>query len=70
MKKSTLILSIISVMTLCLTACGKPNMSFQEAIDNITHSEVSKMMTDAEIYEQNFNISSDFLWVKIILKLT
>ena len=58
MKKRKVILGVISIMTLCLTACGKPNMSFDEAIDTITHSELSEMMADAEIYEQNFNISS------------
>ena len=60
MKKSTVILGIVSVMTLCLTACGKPNMSFEEAIDNVTHSELKEIMANAENYEQNFNISSNF----------
>ncbi len=60
MKKRKVILGVISIMTLCLTACGKPNMSFEEAIDTVTHSEISEMMADAEIYEQNFNISSNF----------
>ncbi len=60
MKKRKLILGVISIMTLCLTACGKPNMTFEEAIDTISHSEISEMMADAEIYEQNFNISSNF----------
>ena len=60
MKKSTAILGIVSIMTLCLTACGKPNMSFEEAIDNVTHSELKEIMANAENYEQNFNISSNF----------
>ena len=47
-------------MTLCLTACGKPNMTFEETVDSITHSEIREMMHNAEIYEQNFDISSNF----------
>ena len=58
MKKSTVILGMVSIMTLCLTACGKPNMSFEEAIDNVTHSELKEIMDNTENYEQNFNISS------------
>jgi D-ribose pyranose/furanose isomerase RbsD len=60
MKKRKFILGIVSIMTLCLTACGKPNMTFEETIDSITNSEISKMMNNAEIYEQNFEISSNF----------
>ena len=60
MKKSTFILAMVSLMTLCLTACGKPNMSFEEAIDTATHSELSNLMANAENYEQNFKISTYF----------
>jgi hypothetical protein len=60
MKKSTFILGIVSVMTLCLTACGKPNMSFEDAVDSITRSEIGEMMSNTEYYQQNFNISTDF----------
>ena len=68
MKKRGIIFGFVSVltlcitvwMTLCLTACGKPNMSFEEAVNSITHSEIKEIMTNAENYEQNFNISSNF----------
>ena len=60
MKKSTFILGIVSMMTLCLTACGKPNMSFEDAVDSIGHSELQEMMDSAEYSQQNFNISTKF----------
>ena len=58
MKKSTFILGIVSIMTLCLTACGKPNMSFEDAVDSIGHSQLQEMMDSAEYSQQNFNIST------------
>ena len=58
MKKSTFILGIVSIMTLCLTACGKPNMSFEDAVDSIGHSQLQEMMNSAEYSQQNFNIST------------
>jgi len=60
MKKSTIVLGMVSVMVLCLAACGKPKMSFEEAVDAVAHSEIQDMMANAENYEQNFKVSSDF----------
>ena len=60
MKKSTFILGIVSIMTLCLTACGKPNMSFEDAVDSIGHSQLQEMMDSAEYSQRNFNISTKF----------
>ena len=60
MKKTTVILGFVSIMTLCLTACGKPSMSFEETIDSMSHSEINEMMAKADNYEQDFNISSKF----------
>ncbi len=62
MKKSIFLLWLLAV-PICLTACGEKNdfdMSFEEAIDTVTHSELSNIMADAENYEQNFKISSNF----------
>ncbi len=60
MRKRNLILGVISIVTLCLTGCGKPSTSFEEVVDSITYSEIVEMMNNAEIYEQNFNIFSNF----------
>lgn len=60
MRKRNLILGVISIVTLCLTGCGKPSTSFEEVVDSITYSEIVEMMNKAEIYEQNFNIFSNF----------
>ena len=60
MKKTAVILGAISMVTLCLAACGKPNMSFEDAVDAVSHSEIGEMMANAENYEQNFSISSNF----------
>ena len=60
MKRSRLILGVVSIMTLCLTACGKPNMSFEDAVDNIAHSQLQEMMADADYYQESFNISTNF----------
>lgn len=61
MKNSKLLLSILSISILCLTACGsKPSMSFEETIDTITHSELRETMSNAENYEESFNISTEF----------
>ena len=46
MKSSRLILGVLSIMTLCLAACGKPNMSFEAAVDNVFHSELNEIMND------------------------
>ncbi|MBR4633862.1 hypothetical protein IKO50_02655 [bacterium] len=61
MKKTTIILGLISMITLCLSACGKPNvLTFEEALDSISYSEFNEIMNSAEIYEQDFKISSNF----------
>ena len=68
MKKSIFILSLLSIITICLTACGKPGTSFEETIDSISHSELSEKMAKAENYKQTFNISSNFSSVKDNIK--
>ena len=60
MKKSTIILGILSITTLFLTACGKPNMSFEDAVNNVFHSEIQEMMKDADYYQQNLDFSTKF----------
>lgn len=61
MKKASLILGLLSIMTLCLTACGKPNvLTFEDAVDSIWYSEVKEMMDSAENYEQKFRLSSNY----------
>ncbi len=61
MKKTTIILGLVSIITLCLTACGKPNvLTFEEALDSISYSEFNEIMNSAENYEQNFKVSSNF----------
>lgn len=58
MNKSSFILGIVSISVLCLSACGsKPNMSFEEALDTITHSPLQEMMESVNSSEENFNIS-------------
>lgn len=58
--KRKIVLGIVSIMTLCLTACGKPNMTFEETVDSVTHSDLIEMMSNAQIYEESFNLSSNF----------
>jgi len=67
MKNSKLILCAVSLMTLSLAACAKPNMTFDEAVDSVTHSEIYEMMADAEYYQQSFDISTNFAIPESIL---
>ena len=61
MKKTSLILGLLSIATLCLTACGKPNvLTFEDAVDSIWYSEIKEMMDNTDNYEQSFRLSSNY----------
>lgn len=60
MKISKNLLCILSLCVLFLTACwSKPNMSFENALDSVTHSSLKEIMNDAENYKQSFNITTE-----------
>lgn len=53
-------LGVLPIAVLCLTACGsKPDMSFEKALDSVTHSSFKEIMNNAENYKQSFNITTE-----------
>ena len=50
------------VMAVCLTACGSKNyeMSFDEAIETVSHSNLQNIISNNDYFQENFNILTNF----------
>ena len=62
MKKTALLLGLLSTATLCLSACGNSkdfNMSFDEALTLANHSALQEALTNSENFQQSFNLSTN-----------
>ena len=62
MKKSAFLLGLLSIATLCLTACGNSKdytMSFDEAYDVANHSALQDILTNSENVQQTLNLSTN-----------
>lgn len=68
MKKSAFLLGL-SMVALCLTACGSKdyNMSFDEALDVASHSAFQDIITQNDNFEQNFDVAGNYEseWTKV-----
>lgn len=73
MKKSIFLLGLLTVAGVCLTACGSKNyeMSFEEALKIANHSELQEILLNAENFEQNLDLSTNFAneWAKTSISL-
>lgn len=67
MKKSLLLLGLLS--TVCLTACGSKdfNMTFEEALEAANHSELQNILAWNDNFKQDFALAGNFdaNWTKI-----
>ena len=72
MKKSALLFGLLTTVA-CLTACGSKNfnMSFEEALKIANHSELQEILLNAENFEQNLDLSTNFAneWAKTSISL-
>ena len=72
MKKFALLFGLFTTVA-CLTACGSKNfnMSFEEALKIANHSELQEILLNAENFEQNLNLSTNFAneWAKTSISL-
>lgn len=61
MKKSFLILWLLA-STVCLTACWSKNfnMSFEDALEAANYSELQNILSQNDIFEQDFDISGKY----------
>ena len=74
MKKTPVILWLLTMASLCLVACGNSkdyNMSFEEAYDIANHSALQDILTNTENFQQSFNASTnlDSDWTKVAAKI-
>lgn len=74
MKKNIAFLGLLTVATLCLTACGNSKdytMSFEDALEAANHSALEDILTNTENFQQSFDVSTnlDRDWSKIIANL-
>jgi len=74
MKKTPVILWLLTMASLCLVACGNSkdyNMSFEEAYDIANHSALQDILTNTENFQQSFNASTNLNsdWTKVAAKI-
>lgn len=73
MKKSIFLFGLLTVAGVCLAACGSKNyeMSFEEALKIANHSELQEILLNAENFEQNLDLSTNFAneWAKTSISL-
>lgn len=60
--KKTLLLSGLLTLVVCLTACGSKtfDMSFEEAVEVASHSELQDILSQNDVFEQDFNLAGNF----------
>jgi hypothetical protein len=61
MKKSLFLLGLLTT-TVCVSACGSKNfnMSFEDALDAANYSELQNILSENDIFAQDFNISGNY----------
>lgn len=73
MKKSIFLLGLLTVAGVCLSACGSKNyeMSFEDALKIANHSELQEILLNAENFEQNLDLSTNFVneWAKTSISI-
>lgn len=61
MKKSLFLLGLLTT-AVCVSACGSKNfnMSFEDALDAANYSELQNILSENDIFAQDFNISGNY----------
>ena len=61
MKKSLFLLGLLAT-TFCISACGSKNfnMSFEDALDAANYSQLQDIISQNDIFEQDFNIAGNY----------